>query len=892
MSLEIGQQIGSYEITSLLGKGGMGEVYRARDSKLKRDVAIKGLPDEFSSDTERVRRFQREAEILASLNHPHIAGIYDFKESQGSRFLVLELVEGKTLAERIARGPIPVDEALDIARRISEALEAAHEKGIIHRDLKPANIKITPNGIVKVLDFGLAKIHEAEASMPNPSQSPTLSMPGTKAGVILGTASYMSPEQAKGGGVDRRTDIFAFGCVLYEMLTGTRAFDGENATDILARVLQREPDWKLLPANVPRRIHELLRLCLQKDIRKRRSDAADVRIDIESALAEPSEFPASTNPSSGRGRLAWLMAAIFLVATLTMALLYFRETPPPPEALPEMRVEINTPTVGLDAFSFALSPDGRQIVFVASGNGQPRLWVRPLDKVTAQPLVGTEGAAFPFWSPDSRSVGFFAAGKLQRIDIAGGLPQTLANAPFNRGGAWSPDGTILFAPIGGGPLLRISASGGEPVVKTKLEAMQQGHQFPEFLPDGRQFLFHARGTPETAGVYAGSLDSGETKRLTRSDTTGRYLSSGWLLWIRADALVGQRLDLEGGQLTGDRVTVADPVMFHGVLGSGAFSVSAAGLIAYRPGLHAGSRTQLRWFDRSGKEQGAFNVLDSGSLGTVSPDGQRVAVERLLNGNTDIWLLDGNRISRFTFDPANDRHPVWSPDGGRVVFDSNRKGLRDLYVKSASGAGGEQPLLESPESENPNDWSADGRFLLYHNIDPQTGNDLWVLPMEGDRKPWPFLKTKFNERNGQFSSDGRWIAYQSNESGRNEIYVRPFVQPAASSTNDQPKTSGGGGQWQVSTGGGIYPRWKPDGTELYYIAPDGQMMVAPITAMETAVVPSRAIPLFKTRISFGGEDTGQSWQYDLTRDGRFLVNTVLDDAVAPITLLQNWNPLPN
>src|SRR3989440_1614648 len=420
MSITVGMQLGSHEIIALLGRGGMGEVYRARDAKLKRDVAIKILPAEFSSDADRVSRFQREAEVLASLNHSNIAAIYDLEETQGSRFLVLELVDGETLAERIQRGPIPIDEALGIAKSICEALEAAHEKGIVHRDLKPANVKITPQGVVKVLDFGLAKVREASGAATSLSNSPTL-MSGSMTGVIMGTAAYMSPEQAKGRPLDRRTDIFAFGCVLYEMLTGKPAFGGEDTTEILSRVLQRDPDWTLLPANVPPPIRELLRLCLQKDVRKRRSDAADVRIDIEQALSEPAAGTVHDRPARARDRLGWIAAAVFLIGLATLAIVHFRETPS--AAQPEIRTDIVTPATS-DLTSFALSPDGQQIVFVASGDGQSRLWLRPLDKVTAQPLAGTEGAGFPFWSPDSRSIGFFSGTQMKRIDLAGGSPQT------------------------------------------------------------------------------------------------------------------------------------------------------------------------------------------------------------------------------------------------------------------------------------------------------------------------------------------------------------------------------------------------------------------------------------------------------------------------------------
>jgi eukaryotic-like serine/threonine-protein kinase len=514
MAIQIGAQLGSHEITALLGKGGMGEVYRARDTKLKREVAIKVLPDEFSRDSERVSRFQREAEVLASLNHPNVAAIYDLQEAQGSRFLVLELVEGETLAERFARGPIPLDEALEIAKHICEGLEAAHEKGVIHRDLKPSNVKITPDGTVKVLDFGLAKGMESKPTSAL-SNSPTLiSAAGTNAGVILGTAAYMSPEQAKGKTVGRRGDIWAFGCVLYEMLTGQQAFRGEDVTEILARVLEREPNWALIPANVPLQIQKLLRLCLQKDSRKRRSDAADVRIDIEQALSEPLIPAGLPAPAPRRERLWISVAGVLLIAIAALsvpALRYFRET-----AQPEIRVEVNTPPTA-DPLSFAISPDGRRLVFVASNDGKSQLWVRALDSLAAQPLAGTEGASFPFWSPDSASIGFFADGKLKRIDIVGGATQMLANAPNGRGGAWNRQGIIVFG-LGVGPLSRVAATGGEPVTVTRLASDESAHKFPQFLPDDRHFIYIAQG-PQA--VYLGALDGTPPGGLLTQKPPGR-----------------------------------------------------------------------------------------------------------------------------------------------------------------------------------------------------------------------------------------------------------------------------------------------------------------------------------------------------------------------------------
>jgi Tol biopolymer transport system component len=496
-----------------------------------------------------------------------------------------------------------------------------------------------------------------------------------------------------------------------------------------------------------------------------------------------------------------------------------------------------------------------------------------LDKLMAQPLVGTDGAKYPFWSPDSRSIGFLDGEKLKRIDLAGGLAQPLANA-VGRGGTWSADGVILFAPIGPGPLFRITASGGAAVAVTKLLDKQVSHRFPQFLPGGRQFLFYAQGTPETAGIWLGSLDTPQTKRLTAADTAGVYAPEGWLLFIRGGTLVAQRLDLDRQQLTGDPVTVADSVTFD-PNNSGAVSVAAAGLVAYRAG--GINQRQLTWFDRTGKGLGTIGSPDENTLATprLSPDGRRVAVQRTVQGNTDIWILDGTRTNRFTLGDNAETFPVWSPDGSRIVFTSDRKGPGgDLYQKPTSGAGSEELLLESADLKRTADWSSDGRFILY-NVLSDSAAALWIQPLEGDRKPFVFLKTSFRVQGGQFSPDGRWITYMSNESGRYEIYVRPFPGPS--------------GQWQVSTAGGSYPRWGPSGKEIDYIAPDGTLMAAPIAVEDAAIEPGRPTALFQTRIFGGGTNVSTGPQYDVSRDGRFLINTVLDEAAAPITLIQNWSP---
>jgi len=881
MALTPGTRFGPYEIADAIGAGGMGEVYRARDQTLERDVAIKVLPPSFALDENRVARFEQEAKTLASLNHVNIAHIYGLERSDGTTALAMELVEGPTLAERIEQGPIPPDEALGIALQIADGLEAAHSRGIVHRDLKPANIKLATDGTVKVLDFGIAKALDTRVT--SGPQAPALTTPAmTEAGIVLGTAQYMAPEQARGKPVDQRTDIWAFGCVLYEMLTGQPAFGGEDVTIVLARVLERGAKLDALPQSISPDVRQTIKLCLQKDLKKRVADIRDVRLALEGAFetAAPPTASAAAAPVS-RGRVAWMAFAVALLVAVALAVpaaRHLRETPPP-----ETRTDIVTPATDQPAM-FALSPDGRQIVFVASGDGESRrLWVRSLATTTAQPLAGTDGATFPFWSPDGRSLGFFAGGALKRLDLGGGAPQTLAPVTTGAGGTWNAEGVIVFAPSTSTPLLRVSATGGVVSTVANLDPQQVGQILPFFLPDGRHVLFQALGAPEVQGIYLGSLDGGAPTRLARGGQAvylpagPRDASSadGWLLWARASTLVAQRLDLERQTLVGDPVTLADEVR--------GFSVAAPGLVAYRTG--ADRQRQLTWVDRSGTAQGTLGEPD-GSLRNprVSPDGRRVVVNRTVQGNPDLWLLDGARTTRLTFDAAPDDRGVWSPDGTRIAFRSVREAAGTIYQMLANGAGSAERLIASGQNMAPSSWSRDGRFLLYLINDPQTNADLWVVPMVGDPTPSVFLKTPFREAYAAFSPDGRWVAYHSNESGRNEIYVRPFVPPGETGT---PAVAG---QWQISTAGGVHAVWRPDGKELYYLNPAGEMMAAPIAAVGDALEPGAPVVLFPTRIVNGGSDTQGGWQYDVAPDGRFLINMELDDAAAaPITLIQNWNP---
>ncbi|TMQ69104.1 MAG: hypothetical protein E6K80_12795 [Candidatus Eisenbacteria bacterium] len=871
-------KIGGYPIERELGRGGMGIVYLARDPKLGRPVAIKVLPEAFADDPERIARFQREAQLLAALHHPNIAGIYGLEEADDRRFLSLQYVEGPTLAERIARGPLPIDEALDVARQTAAALEAAHEAGIIHRDLKPGNVKLTPAGDVKVLDFGLAKGAGSAESNPDLSQSPTVAFAATGVGVILGTAAYMSPEQARGKVVDRRTDIWSFGCVLYEMLTGNQLFSGETATDTIAKILEREPDWSALPEKTPEKVRELLRRCLEKDPRKRLRDIGDARLELEESLARDAKRSSVSAPApaapvrKGLPPLAWVAAIAFLAAFGMAGLLAMNR----PERGPAMRLTVAEPqgaSVSGDGAECAISPDGRTLVFVAADSGGTvQLWQRPLDKLGGDPIAGTENGLKPFWAPDSRWIGFFANGKLKKVRPGGGV-EDLCSAPTPRGGTWSPKGTIVFAPAGEGPLFAVSAMGGDPRQVTALDSARHevAHRFPWFLPDGKHFLYVALpGGPHGFQVMVGSLDGSRGRPIMTVDGAPAY-EGGYLVFLRDRNLAVQRFDPGSLRLQGEPVTLADFPSGSQSTGYRAATLSSTGAMAYVNGATTNSR--LMWFDRAGHELGAVPIPSAQYLLPIlSPDERMVAVDRVVSANEqDVWIVDLERavITRFTYGPQLNSVGLWSRDGSRIAFESNRSGLFDIYVKPVSGATPEKVLVQGgSQFKHPASWSPNGRTLAFYQLDQGTGFYIWLVPADGSGPPVPYLQTRFHEQNPDISPDGHWLLYTYDESGRPEVYVQSFPTP--------------GHKYQLTTSGCFLGRWRGDGKELVLIGLDGQN-VSSASVLESGET-FRASPprlLFRTPPNVNGIAE--------TRDGQRFLAPVPEgkSAATAITVVLNW-----
>jgi eukaryotic-like serine/threonine-protein kinase len=889
----IGRLLGPYEIVAKLGEGGMGEVYRARDARLNRDVALKVVPETFARDADRLARFVREAQVLASLNHPNIAALYGLEESDGQRALVLELVEGPTLADRIAKGAIALDEALAIARQICDALEAAHERGVIHRDLKPANVKLRPDGTVKVLDFGLAKAIVDPAGSSDGSQQPTITSPahlrqgygeaGTQVGVILGTAAYMSPEQARGRPVDRRADIWAFGVVLYEMLTGQRAFPGDEISDTLAGVLRADPDLRALPAETPAAIRRLLRRCLEKDRAQRLADAADARLEI---LEAPTDIVTGTATTRRPLRLAWGIAATLGLLSILFGVLLVRSQRRPSGLDAVYRSVILPPSGDVNLASadartgrprfgrgLALSPDGTRLALVAPGSkGSLMLWVYSLDGSGARALDGTEGASSPFWSPDGRSLAFVVDRKLKRIEAAGGPVQMVHDGARDFStGTWNRDNVILFA--SDGPIYRVSADGGGASPVTTRDASRESpHESPFFLPDGRRFLYGTglmAGNTAAGTVYVGSLDSTGGKKLFDGGFLPAY-ANGCLLFVRNDTLMAWRFDPDRLELAGEPAPLAEQLLVGGApAAAGVFAVASSGVLAYQAGSIP--KSELVWFDRNGTELRTLGEPQGFSYVQLSPDDQQIAVSVLVDAirTRDIWLYDATRgaRTRLTYDPSDDFSPVWSSKGDRLAFAGRRgddKSL-NLFELAVGGTGGEKRILDRDGVEIPTSWSPDGRFLLFQT--PSPGADILALSL-ADQQVSSFATTPFTEGTARFSPDGQWVAYTSNETDRTEVYVAPF--------------HGTGRRVAVSTTGGGSPRWRRDGKELYYIRTDNTLMAVPMTLGASSVEVGAAKSLFQTRFY------GTAFPYDVSKDGRFVVNRSVGAAAAsPITLIVNW-----
>jgi serine/threonine protein kinase len=887
MALAGGARLGSYEVVAQIGAGGMGEVYQAHDTKLGRDVAIKVLPEAFAHDPERLSRFQREAKMLAALNHPNIATIFGLEHSDGVQYLVMELVSGETLAQRIKReGAVPVEESLTIAKQIAEALEAAHEKAIIHRDLKPANVKLTPEGKVKVLDFGLAKAFEGDSATEDMSNSPTLSMAATMQGVILGTAAYMSPEQAKGKAVTKTTDIWAFGCVLYELLSGHSAFEGDDITEILAAVVRAEPDWNRLPEHTPQSIHLLLRRCLRKDRRQRFQDATDVRIEIEDALSGVSVSEPTRTVVRHQPRLVWVAAtAVLLIALVAVSFVHFREVP---LQQPSTRFQVPPPEQSVIS-TFRLSPDARYIAVAALSEGRNQLWIRPLDSLQWQLLQGTDDASYPFWSPDGAYIGFFAKGKLKKIAVTGGPPQTLCDAPGGRGATWSATGVVLFAPNLTGGLFKVSAAGGvpEPATKFPVSGPSDTQRYPEFLPDGRHFLY-LEDRREDTGIYVGSLDEAPPTRLLPDVSNVVYVpptlprTNGYLLFRREGSLMAQPFDPSRIRFDGEIFPVAEQVGISGNVGQGAFSVSENGVLAFRTGNTAGNR-EFTWMDRAGKRLGTVTKPALVRSGAQSPDEKRLifGISNESGDTSDLWLQDLERgvISRFSFEEGVNYAPVWSRDGNRIVFAHRDAGAQyAIYQRAVTGTGKAEMIGRTAVNTGTWDWSPDGKFILYSDYQDKTKYDLWLLPLEGDHKPIPYLQTPFNELRGQFSPDGHWMAYVSDESGRYEVYVQavPAIGP----------------KWQISSAGGDFPRWRRDGKELYFIAADQQLTAVPVktgSGSSGAFEPGAPQPLFRIEPVAANPTAGIPYM-PAANGERFLVNVQAGGEgtqAPPITLVLNW-----
>jgi serine/threonine protein kinase/Tol biopolymer transport system component len=874
MALPAGTRLGAYEIVSLLGAGGMGEVYRARDTRLDRTVALKILPPSLASDPQFRERFAREGRAISQLEHPHICTLYDVGEQDGTSFLVMQYLEGETLEQRLKKGALPLDQALQFAIQIADALDKAHRAGIVHRDLKPGNIMLTKSGAM-LLDFGLAKATGVGAAA-GLSMLPTTPPGLTAQGTILGTLQYMAPEQLEGHEVDARTDIFAFGTVVYETITGRKAFQGSSQASLISAIMSAEPPAvATLQPLTPPGLEHLLARCLAKKPEDRWQSAHDVTMELQWIAA--SGLPKSATPQS-RLRIPWVWfaagAGIALLVGAVGEALYPRRTEDPPPS----RFLLTTPELTSPAF-LSVSPDGRRVVFRArtAPAGKFALFLRSLDSVEAQPLAGTEDAGYPFWSPDSRNLGFVTQGKLRRMDVSGGPPQDICDAPNFGGGTWNAEGLIVFS-TGPGPIKRVSASGGQPVDVTTIDPAQheQAHVLPFFLPDGRHFLFWAFGAENA--IDSASLDEKEHHVLVKGATNFSYTAPGYLLFHRAGTLMAQRFDPGRLRLSGEPVRIEDGLFVNSLLFAD-FAVSNTGVLLYRR-AEGHALTQLAWYDRAGKSVGRVGEPGEYRGIALSPDGNRIAVHRHQEpGGGDIWLVDQQgTFTRFTFNALHNMEPVWSRDGQTLLFSAGRAGVLNLYRKSVTGLGNDELLLRDDSPKYPSDWAPDGQSILYAYFG-RGQSDVSVLPLTGERKPQPLLNSQFIESNAKLSPNGRWVAYVSNDAvgGGPEVYVQPYPEPTS--------------KWQISTQGGEYPRWSQDGSELFYLTADGTLMVVAVDTKKAAFSAGTPRALFPTRTLLEDHAEGSRYYtYDVSPDGkRFIVSERVAPAnqTTPLTLVLNW-----
>ncbi len=878
MSLTPGKRLGPYEILAALGSGGMGEVYSAKDTRLDRTVAIKVLPEELSANPEVRARFEREARAASSLNHPNICVLHDVGHQDGIDFLVMEHLDGENLAARIDRGALPTGDLLSIAIQIADALDKAHRQGLIHRDLKPANVMLTKSG-AKLLDFGLARVTGLASNLTELSRSPTMSRPLTAEGTIVGTFQYIAPEVLEGAEADARSDIFAYGATLFEMATGKRAFEGKSQASVIAAILERiPPPISSIQPLAPPALERLIQQCMAKDPDERRQSMHDVHLELKwiaeggSQAGLPSVVGARRR---GRARLAWTLAGAATLAAAAFAVGNWS----PPVKPQTVRFEVPSPRGVVAIGTPKISPDGRTLAFDArESSGVFRIWTRPLNALNAQPLLGTEGTRRPFWSSDSRFIAFFSGGKLRKIAAGGGPAQTLCEWPGGADGSWSQQGVILFDGSSRDSISRVPAAGGEPAPATTIDRArgEVGHAWPQFLPDGTHFLYLALGAkPESTFIKVGSLDSKESKIVAMGRYSRvEYAHPGFLIFARDRALMAQPFDTRQFKLTGEAFPVADEVFAEASgFGNADFSASRNGVLALRGGTPDEGKNFV-WVDRAGEDRGTLGGVGDYSEFALSPDGQHVVT--LLGSfgtDRDIWIVERARgvSTRFSFDDAQEGWPVWSPDGTQIAFTSNTARDFAVYRKRADGVGEAELISKLDLPCGPWDWSADGRLIACSVNGGATRWDVGILSLEGDRTITPFANTPFVELAPRFSPDGRWIAYSSNESGRREVYVRPFPGP--------------GGKWQISTQGGVHPAWRRDGKEIFFLTPGGSMMAADITA-GTGIQSGTPKLLFKTHAP---ESEANGACYSVSADGQtFLIERPLaGGTVSPTTVVLNW-----